>query len=183
MWIILISITLLGGCSLETWIASYLPDPTPTPVIRQQMSPSGRYTAQLYLCCDIYSYISRFEIYDRETGITHAQNLSDVSGLNPIAGGITFDWTPSEHYLLIITNNRVTSHGCNELVVYTGDGSELVFTSANTTSVCRIHPDADTGLSVEKICPNDDIIYSGYRLTPSTGVVISLGSEETSAEC
>ena len=134
----------------------------------QVSSPQGRYIAQLWRCCEVYNYISGFEIRDTHTGRSVRQDLSDVEGLNDLAGGGFFAWTPSENYLVIVTDDRVTSHGCDELLVYTGDGRELVYSSVST-SVCRLLM-TDSSIAVLGLCANDDILlYGGSRLIPSTG--------------
>ncbi|MEO8612223.1 MAG: hypothetical protein ABI690_30290 [Chloroflexota bacterium] len=100
--------------------------------------------------------------------------------MNFLAGGIYFAWTPSEHYVAITTDNRVTSHGCDEVLVYSGDGRELVYSgdgrelvySSVPTSVCSVL-EADFELGVQDLCANDDILLtSGERITPATGVKI-----------
>lgn len=148
-------------------------EPPAGQMAEQIVSPTGRFVAQFWRCCDIYNYISGFDITDTQTGIRYRQNLEWVEGLHFLAGGVSFEWTPSENYLVIITNNRVTSHGCSELLVYTGDGRELVYTSLDT-SFCSVHPEGDVGMQWT-LCDNDDILYTSsqyYRLVPSTGEVL-----------
>lgn len=134
----------------------------------QVTSPSGRYTAQLWRCCDVSNYISGFDVFDNTTEHLTRQHIDQVPGLVDRAGGVYFEWTPSENYLVIITDNRATSHGCDELLVYSGDGSELVYSSV-PTSICTVLM-GDVSLSVVALCQNDDILLSdGVRRTPSTG--------------
>ena len=136
------------------------------------ISPSGRYTAQIGRCCDFYDYISTFEVFDNQTNSSYRQNLNQVDGLSATAGGVFFNWTPSERYLVITTDNRVTSHGCDEVLIYDGDGSELVYNSSGM-SICTQGLMADAQLSEIELCDNDDVIYvlagKVYRLTPATG--------------
>ena len=122
---------------------------------------------------------SEFTIFDRRTGRSNQQRLSEVPVPYGTPSGVTFVWTPTEHYLLITTDELASAHGCDELFVYRGDGSRLVFDSAMTTSVCHAIM-ADASVQVLAICPDDDIIFeqSGvFRLTPSTGVYVSLGGD------
>jgi hypothetical protein len=170
--IVALMLILFRDCS--NWINSTVSlfEPPAGQMAEQNISPTRRFVAQLWRCCDIYDYISGFDISDTQTSVRYRQNLRWVEGLHFLAGGIFFEWTPRENYLVIITDNRVTSHGCDELLVYTGDGSELVYTSLDT-SFCSGHPEDNVGMTVI-ICDNDDILYSSshfYRLIPSTGEV------------
>jgi hypothetical protein len=157
------------GMGLQTVSLSPTAEAPSGSAAEQIVSPNGRYVAQLYRCCDIYNYISGFQITDTQTGQAYIQNLADVENLNSLAGGIYFAWTPSEHYVVISTDNRVTSHGCDEVLVYSGDGRELVYSSV-PTSICSFLT-ADAGLGVLDLCANDDILLtSGEWLIPATGV-------------
>ena len=162
-------LSLLGLYPLASSLTASTPEPPSGDVAEQVTSPHGRYIAQLYRCCEFYPYISAFEIVDTQTGATHLQNLSDVENLDSLAGGIYFAWTPSENYLVITTDNRVTSHGCDELLVYSADGGELVYSSVSTSPCNGLMYDLDIG--VLDLCANDDILLTtGRRFTPSTGV-------------
>jgi hypothetical protein len=138
-------------------------------------SPSGRFYAHLWRCCDVYPYISAFDIFDRRNIQLHRMELRTVEGLPESAGGTFFEWTPSEEFLVIVTDNRVTSHGCSELLVYKGDGSALIYNSAYS-SVCRLHPTADQEITILELCNNDDVLFlqqgRTYVLSPSSGTVI-----------
>lgn len=149
--------------------------PTPSAVPPEQIvSASGHYTATIERCCADYSYIAAFDVTDNQTGITSHQNLKDVPNLDLLAGGISFAWTPNEHYLVLETDNRVTSHGCDELLVYTGDGSQRVYTTLGI-SICRLIQ-ADGGITVLDFCANDDLILSsGHRVHLPAGVETHTG--------
>lgn len=171
---------LLAGCGVFDYVKEHAP---PGVKAEQVISPAGRYTAQLWrFDTTTHQYISGFDIADSQSGTHYWQNLQAVENLNPIAGGVYFEWTPTENYLIVVTDPRVTSHGCDDLLVYTGDGHELVYSSVST-SICRsIMADIDFGLIA--LCPNDDILYSlgsRFRLTPSTGTQITL--EDPNATC
>jgi hypothetical protein len=66
------------------------------------------------------------------------------------------------------TDLRVTSHGCGDLLVYTGDGSAFVYSTVHSDP-CSKGILADFGIGVLDVCANDDIILTGgIRFTPST---------------
>ena len=138
-------------------------------------SPTERYSALLWRCCQEYNFISGFDVRDSLTGQTYRQRLKDVLGVLP--GGISFSWLPSENYLLVTTRNRVTSHGCMELLVYKGDGSALVYSSVPDSVCSKLGGYVDSTLSVIATCANDDLVFEASfcgatphvcRLTPST---------------
>lgn len=97
-------------------------------------SPSGRYHARLWRCCDI-------------------------------------------------TDRRVTSHGCDDLLVYTGNGSALIYNSAPTNLCRRI---GDANLSIEILDMGAEyVVYATYplgcyRLDLSQNDVIELSPDECS---
>jgi hypothetical protein len=170
--LLLIILTLLSGCTLPEQIAAPLRSPV-------RFSPSRRYSVQLTTYAQPFTFaFSAFTLYDSQTKHLSHQQLSDVPVPSGEPSGMTFDWTPSERYLWITTDDLATSHGCDELFVYTGDGSRLVFDSAMTTSLCHVIQ-VDASIEIIAICPNDDLIFrqSGiYRLTPSTGIYTRLPS-------
>lgn len=168
-----ILLVLLSGCQFP----ALLPSGSAGEV---SMSPSGRFFAQPWLCCAEYSYVVGFIIYDSHTGHLQRQNVRSVERLSEAAGGRSFQWTPTDNYLVIETDNMATSHGCDELLVYTGDGSSLVYNSA-LTSICNVLS-TDRGLSIFDLCQNDDILYTygglpHYLLTPSTGTILETDAQ------
>lgn len=173
--LLLIIVSLLGGCSLEGWIASQFAPiiPTPTPAAKILVSNTRRYTAELTSLATPFNFaFSGFTILDTQTQYTSQQNFAGV------ASGVSFDWTANDHYLLITTDIIASSHGCDEMLVFTGDGSRLVFDTSSTTSICR-SIETDASIEIIASCPNDDILYyqSGtFRLTPSTGTYTTFPS-------
>ncbi|MBI1258466.1 MAG: hypothetical protein GC204_13445 [Chloroflexi bacterium] len=172
--LILILVCLVTGCTFDM-SAFRATLPTPQGTRDQVSSPSGRYSAALWYCCDFYRYVETFEITDHVTGGTHRQDIRQAAGLSPYDSGSNYHWTPNEHYFWVITDIASSSHGCDQLLVYTGDGSRLVFDSAITiANPCRGIL-ADQGVAILAFCPNDDIIFaqsSTFRLTPSTGTLV-----------
>ncbi len=158
----LLLILLLAGCQFDTRPS------LETPISGTQggtfESPSGRYTAQLSFCCG--SAISSFEITDHETKQRARQDL-----LADGSPGTLLFWMPNEHYVLIISGKESTSHGCDELLVYSADGARLVFDTTHTLSVCR-QSMVDQSLRVMAICPDDTIYVETnvtYRIDLTTG--------------
>jgi hypothetical protein len=169
---------LLCGCQVARPLTQSLPIPQ-SDRAEVVTSPSGRFQAQLWRCCDfLYNYISGFAVYDTLAGQLRWQAITGhIEGTHPtLAGGVFFEWTPSEHYLVVVTDDAVTSHGCDALVVYSGDGAALVYNGAptNPCNTLGLGP-VDSDVRVVALCANDDVLFvehGGYfRLTPASGVV------------
>ncbi len=148
------------------------------------MSPSGRYRARLWRCCDITTNaISGFRVEDTETRRVYRQNLADVPELHSSAGGTFFAWTPGEAYLVLVTDRTGTSHGCDDLLVYTGDGSALIYNSA-PANLCRSLGDADLSIEIVDLTAAH-IVYATYppgcyRLDLAQNAVMELSRDECS---
>jgi hypothetical protein len=181
-WCLLTIILLLGACSNSAEVATVTVPPTPMPpnvgsASAIITSPAGRYTAQLWRYDRFGTangYISAFDITNVETGLTYRQRLSDVlPRLHQGHGGGSFQWTPSDNYLVITAEPMVSSHGCYDLFVYAGDGSALVHT-LDMSECAGIM--ADWWVSVVDVCGNDDILFAiqyhePARLSPATGEI------------
>jgi hypothetical protein len=145
-------------------------------------SPSGRFRARLWRCCDITANtISGFRIEDTETRRVYRQNLADVPELHSAAGGTFFAWTPGEAYFVLVTDVTGTSHGCDDLLVYAGDGSALIYNSA-PTNLCRSIGAADLSIEIVELA-HGHIVYATYpsgcyRLDLSQNEVIELSPDE-----
>lgn len=177
LYLLLIAL-ILGGCSLSEWTSQQLNDHL-LAGSAYIISPNLRYVAELSRIpyfSDYYGF-SGFSVFDTQTNSRYYQSIEDVPAPSSALSGISFAWTPSANYIVVVTDVISSSHGCDEMFVYTGDGRTLVFNTGTTTTLCR-GITADAGLSVLALCPNDDIVYTGYRLTPSTGDYVALNRDD-----
>lgn len=170
---------------LVMWIVDSSTTPSPAGQRAELIiSPSGRYQARLWRCCDITAnIISGFRVEDTETRRVYQQSLADVPELHSSAGGTFFAWTPGEAHLLLVTDLMGTSHGCDDLLVYTGNGSALVYNSA-PTNLCRSIGDADLSIEVLDMAA-EYIVYAThppgcYRLELLRNDLIQLSPDECS---
>lgn len=187
-WWIAILVLVLGACSAERQTATPIPTSIPTPIPTPPVpligtptqvftSPMGHFTAQLWRHDQFggTSYISGFDITDVQTGVVHRQALSDVfERLHSSYDGYSFQWTPSDNYIVVLADSMVSSHGCSEMLVYAGDGSALV-RKLDMSACAGIM--ADWSVRVLDVCANDDIIFAIQyspvsRLSPATGEVV-----------
>lgn len=173
IWLMLLPA--LSACTMfwGSWPAPTVIQRGPTEVV---VSPTGRYVTILSVPDPAYYAFTEFMIFDTQNfQINHqlSHHPDAIAYHRGLFRGTQLRWTPTENYLIVIGRTVVSSHGCAELFVYTGDGRDLVFSSGNTTSPCLLL-DMTSGMRVHKLCSNDDIVYNGYRLTPSTGEYVEL---------